>query len=665
MRYLTKSKFKLGLECPTKLYYVGKKQYPNQKQSDPFLMQLANGGFQVEALARLKYENGKMIESKNTELATQQTSELLQENSACLFEASFTHQSLHVRSDIVIKTGNHLKLIEVKAKSSRSSVPVSSEFMQKSKTPKLDSKWEAYLWDIAFQKYVIQLCYPDLQISANLLLADKDAKSSVDGINQKFKITQTGSDQRMNILIDKELRYVELGEELLVEKDVTEIVNLIICGEIKYAENGLAFLEIVQLFEDAFSNDQELKTLVGRQCKDCEFRLKEDEKESNSSKSGFDRCWLENGKVTRSDLKKPKTYDIYSSGFSKKLMKEDGVLMAHHLSPEQLNKIKDHIGYSQGERQLYQLDDILSGEKRKEFKEEALAKYRKKIDFPLNMIDFETSTNALPFMKNQSPYETIAFQFSHHILHENGEIEHANQWLCTEPNKFPNFEFVRALKLALEANQGSIFRYHNHENTVLNKIKSQLLVSNETDKHELVKFIELITKYEKDNSEQEGARCMIDLHRLISDCYYNTEFAHSLSLKVVLPAIISTDLKLQAKYSNSLKDAGINSLNFGAEHKWLSPEKQNGLDPYSNLPMPFEGYTDNQLMDFFVNADDKVSNGGTAMMVYAKMQYTEMINEERSALEKALLKYCELDTLAMVMVYEHLKGELFSETKNI
>lgn len=658
MRYLTKSKFKLGLECHTKLFYIGKKQYPNQKQSDPFLMQLANGGFQVEALARLKYENGHMIESKNTELATQQTYEILQENSACIFEASFTHQSLHVRSDIVIKTGNHIKLIEVKAKSSRSSVPVSLEFMQKSKTPKLDSKWEAYLWDIAFQKYVIQLCYPDLQISANLLLADKDAKSSVDGINQKFKITQTGNDQRMNILIDKNLKYANLGDELLVEKDVTEIVNSIIRGEIKYSENGLAFLEIVQLFEDAFSHDQELKTLVGRQCKDCEFRLKVDEIESDTLKSGFERCWLENGKVSSADLNKPKTYDIYSSGFSKKLMKEDGVLMAHQLNPEQLNKIKDNIGYSQGERQLYQLEDILSGEKRKKFKEEALAKYKEKIRFPLNMIDFETSTNALPFMTNQSPYETIAFQFSHHIVHENGKIEHANQWLCTEPNKFPNFEFVRALKLALESNQGSIFRYHNHENSVLNKIKSQLLVSNETDKYDLVQFIELITKYEKDNLEQEGARCMIDLHRLISDCYYNTEFAHSLSLKVVLPAIIATDLELQAKYSNSLMNAGINSLNFGSDHRWLSPEKQNGLDPYSNLPMPFEGYNDDQLMDFFVSSDDKISNGGTAMMVYSKMQYSEMSNEERFALEKALLKYCELDTLAMVIVIEHLKCKL-------
>ena len=46
------------------------------------------------------------------------------------------------------------------------------------------------------------------------------------------------------------------------------------------------------------------------------------------------------------------------------------------------------------------------------------------------------------------------------------------------------------------------------------------------------------------------------------------------------------------------------------------------------------------------------------MMVYAKKQYTEMSNEERSALEKGPLKYCELDTLAMVMVFEHLQSKL-------
>jgi hypothetical protein len=32
MKLLTKSRFKLGLECPNKLYYTSKKEYANQKK---------------------------------------------------------------------------------------------------------------------------------------------------------------------------------------------------------------------------------------------------------------------------------------------------------------------------------------------------------------------------------------------------------------------------------------------------------------------------------------------------------------------------------------------------------------------------------------------------------------------------------------------------------
>ena len=40
------------------------------------------------------------------------------------------------------------------------------------------------------------------------------------------------------------------------------------------------------------------------------------------------------------------------------------------------------------------------------------------------------------------------------------------------------------------------------------------------------------------------------------------------------------------------------------------------------------------------------------MAAYALMQFTEMFDYEREKLRKGLLKYCELDTLAMVMIYE-------------
>ena len=36
-KYLTKSRMKLGLECPKKLHYYGKKEYESQKNDNPFL----------------------------------------------------------------------------------------------------------------------------------------------------------------------------------------------------------------------------------------------------------------------------------------------------------------------------------------------------------------------------------------------------------------------------------------------------------------------------------------------------------------------------------------------------------------------------------------------------------------------------------------------------
>ena len=40
------------------------------------------------------------------------------------------------------------------------------------------------------------------------------------------------------------------------------------------------------------------------------------------------------------------------------------------------------------------------------------------------------------------------------------------------------------------------------------------------------------------------------------------------------------------------------------------------------------------------------------MTAYGKLQFQEMSAAERSSIESALLKYCELDTFAMVMIYE-------------
>ena len=47
-----------------------------------------------------------------------------------------------------------------------------------------------------------------------------------------------------------------------------------------------------------------------------------------------------------------------------------------------------------------------------------------------------------------------------------------------------------------------------------------------------------------------------------------------------------------------------------------------------------------------------ISDGDAAMMAYARLQFTEISTEHRIAIFKALLKYCELNTFAMVLIWE-------------
>ncbi len=117
MRYLTKSRYKLGLECPSKLFYINKpKEYANMKLEDPFLLARANGGFQVEALARLEYPNGILVDVQGGEYqkAIDETNRLLSMEQCIIFEAAFAFNNLFIRTDILVKKRNKISLLEKK-----------------------------------------------------------------------------------------------------------------------------------------------------------------------------------------------------------------------------------------------------------------------------------------------------------------------------------------------------------------------------------------------------------------------------------------------------------------------------------------------------------------------------------------------------------------------
>src|SRR5688500_14744743 len=108
-RYLTKSRFKTAMECPTKLFYTGKPEYANNKLEDPFLRHLADGGFQVGELAKCYFPGGIEVTSRGYDESVRETDDLLARDNVTIFEGAFRHENLFIRADVVIKTGDEIE----------------------------------------------------------------------------------------------------------------------------------------------------------------------------------------------------------------------------------------------------------------------------------------------------------------------------------------------------------------------------------------------------------------------------------------------------------------------------------------------------------------------------------------------------------------------------
>jgi len=147
MRPLTKSRFKLALDCPTKLFYTGKAEYENQEEADGFLEALAEGGYQVGELAKCYYPGGYNITERGYEIPIEKTNKLLKQENVIIYEAAIQFENFFIRVDILEKKGNNIKLIEVKSKSFKGGD--SNSFL--GRNGNISRGWNIYLQDVAFQ----------------------------------------------------------------------------------------------------------------------------------------------------------------------------------------------------------------------------------------------------------------------------------------------------------------------------------------------------------------------------------------------------------------------------------------------------------------------------------------------------------------------------------
>lgn len=656
MSLLTKSLFTTSLGCPRKLYYaVHKEQYDNTNSDNDFMRSLAEGGIQVGALARhyyfSKYKSFAQyyIETKDKEIALRQTAEAMCEQNAVIAEAAFEWNGCFVRVDILVKRGSTIQLIEVKSSSLQPKDE--DKIVNVTKKGEVNSAYRKYIYDLAFQKYVVENALGE-SVEGYLMLINTDKQCDVDGLNQMIRINT-----KTQIVDASGLEsYTPPTNEcdwLLLPCDMNQVCDAII--ENRTAEQaeymGTTFTDYVNMLLESMRSDVPIAPRISSQCKGCEFRS------SDKERSGYHRCWRECAGFTDADFEKPHTLELWGGkGFrkAKQLISEGKYFLSDlkpldYFSPKNSEISLDMSEFNPSSRRQMQVEKW-SKDDMEPVLLPGLKAEMEEWQFPLHFIDFETSTVALPFTKGRYPYETTAFQYSHHQLDADGKLTHT-EWISTD-RVFPNFDFVRALKHDLDGDSGTIFRYSHHENSVLNQIAEQLQFSQEPDKDELVAFIQGITHDTKE--DRYGARDMVDLCEVVVRYYYDPSMKGSNSIKVVLPAVLRSR-ELQKLYEQPYREY-VSSPNFAEFDfsliNYIDESHTEVGNPYKYLPtIGAELLEDGEMPD----SEDRINNGGLANANYAKLQYDGLSEEEKLKLKNALLRYCELDTMAMVLIYKYFE----------
>ena len=631
-RYLTKSRFKLALSCPTKLYYTGKPAYANTNDENDFLAMLADGGFQVGELAKLMYPTGVEIKTKNSADALAQTAQYMAQDNVVLFEPAIAHGSFLVRVDVLIKRGSVLEVIEVKAKS-YSGDPSSLSGKRKA----ISADILPYVQDVAFQKYVTQLAYPQSTVSAYLLMPDKSKHTTVNGMNQWFKVRRNG--RSTEVLVDPLALQPGLAETVLTCISVDHLANDVLNNDIDIPSGQGTLAQLATLWADAYQRDERIAPVIGAQCGRCEYKAAL----GSTLASGFHECWKQANNWSDQDFINGTVLDIWNFRGKDKLI-QSGVVKMNQVTEEDIKLTDDDFGtLSHSQRQWLQINGLPDDCAADGYylDRAGLAHVMKGWTYPLHMIDFETAAVALPFHAGRRPYEQVAFQFSHHVMEADGSVRHADEFLNARPGEFPNYAFVRALREALRHDQGTIMRWSHHENSILNAIKTQLAMEDAApaDAADLVAFIDSITK--------GGERSMVDLADVARKHYFHPSTKGSNSIKKVLPAVIQSSQFLKDAYRKPIYGTlnGIPSKNFTNMVWWQEGADGVALDPYKLLLTKLEGDTSDE-------ETEGINQGGAASFAYLRTQFEDIQPAERLAIQQALLRYCELDTLAMVMILQ-------------
>jgi len=610
MRTLSKSDYKVARDCATKLYYK-EQGYPNTFGDDEMLALLAEGGFMVEQLAKLRYPEAQVLPTTGSvSAAAAQTAAALAAERVTLHEATLLHGRRMARVDILQRDGNRFRLIEVKAKvydraaAARETKHGGNGLFWQVRQPVIASEWRPYLEDVTYQVLVLEALFPGAVVEPFLCLLDPEARCASEGLPAHFTVRRDDATGFLAVDFTGD-RDLAAREALLVEVSVRDEVDAL------RAEVAARTERLLALYEPELRREPPVLTPA---CRDCEYRVDDGADERN----GFRECWGPLADVT------PSVLDLYQVSRVKDADKRSyvaGLLAAGRASLHDIPEAVLGDG-TIAARQRLQLRHTAAGTSHYDERlDVALARIR----HPLHFIDFETARLAIPWHQGMRPYGQVAFQWSCHTQREpGGPFEHA-EWLFLDP-RWPNADFARALRATL-GDTGTILTWSHHEASVLKDIANELAALEGADPELAAWVAAAVRPIDVDDAASWPEGRMLDLWKLTKAAFYHPAMGGRNSIKAVLGALWTTDPALRAQHTALMgRDA--------------SAERS----PYASLP-PVE----------VSGRPEEVREGTAAMRAYERIQFDAALRDgtAREAWGSLLREYCKLDTAAMVLIWEH------------
>jgi len=634
-RLFDKYLLRKALRCPTKLYYTNHAdRYPKKSFFSLFSKHNTRMRRKLEMIAHDSFPSGQYAGTAEAYSAIEHTKELLKEDNISVYHAIIVANQCRAKIPILSKQDGDIIIGMVRLKSVDSDRFGRGDFNRYAR-----SRWKRYLMEFAFLKWIVEssLSQPSSSIRCQLLLPDKSYKSEVDNAYQKLLVDLENNVMK-NEMSRKERQKIQ---PLLVNTDVTNLVDEILQGTDLPVRTDtdldrLNFNELVNYLRDLWTSGEKFDPPIGSRCGGCEFRIPEEDL-SEGKLSGFAECWSDH--IPAFTYQANEDHILSLKGHGKQEFIQRGIYDMSNIADEHLNVDEEKIGemsgtISQADRQYLRIKKAKNQQQTSELIKPGLFKELKRWEYPLHFIDFEAATLPVPIRRGGRSYERLFFQYSCHTLKKNGTLLH-HQWLETTPGRFPNFNMVKAFQQIPDITEGTLIQYSQFEKSAFKKIRRQLAQQDSEAKEnaDLLQWIHRIIS--RPDSKKTYGPYFADLQRLIKQYYHNMYMDGAMGIKEVLAAVLKISDHLKEIYREP-----YNSSNF-SNVKWWQTRRSDGLpeNPY-------------RLLDY------EVGDGADAFAIYGHLQERDMPESKREKYRDALYKYCELDTLAMVMIFQHWQAKM-------